>query len=126
MDDLLPLRLRFQIGAEGVKGGRGVIPGKIDVPHGLHSALRIALRQILGGEHRAAAVYLLIQIRLEKFSGVGIKVLRADMDKIPCFVLRLHFGALIYKTVNVLPQTLPLGVGLGLRQMPDGSGNPPD
>ena len=44
------------------------------------------------------------------------------MDKIPSFVLRLHFGALIYKTVNILPQTLPLGVGLGLRQMLDGQG----
>ena len=44
------------------------------------------------------------------------------MDKIPCFVLRLHFGALIYKTVNILPQTLPLGVGLRLRQMLDGQG----
>ena len=44
------------------------------------------------------------------------------MDKIPCFVLRLHFGALIYKTVNILSQTLPLGVGLGLRQMLDGQG----
>ena len=44
------------------------------------------------------------------------------MDKIPSFVLRLHFGALIYKTVNILPQTLPLGVGLRLRQMLDGQG----
>ena len=44
------------------------------------------------------------------------------MDKIPCFVLRLHFGALLYKTVNILSQTLPLGVRLGLRQMLDGQG----
>ena len=28
----------------------------------------------------------------------------------------------IYKTVHILPQTLPLGVGLGLRQMFDGQG----
>ena len=120
MDELLPLRLRFQIGAEGVESRQGVVLGEIDAPHGFHGALRIALRQVLSGEHHAAAVDLLLQIRLEELSRIGVEVLRADMDQIVGLVLRLHLCPLVHKAVDVLSQTLPLRMGLWLRQVLDG------
>ena len=96
--------------------------GKVDVAHGLHGGVRIALRKVLRGEHHAASVDLLLQIRLEKFPRIGIKVLRADVNQIPRCSLPCHFCPLVHKAVDILPQTFPLGVGLGLRQMFDGQG----
>ena len=96
--------------------------GKVDVAHGLHGGIRIALRKVLCGEHHAASVDLLLQIRLEKFPRIGIKVLRADVNQIPRCSLPCHFCPLVHKAVDILPQTFPLGVGLGLRQMFDGQG----
>ena len=122
MDELLPLCLGIQIGAESVEDRRCVMLGKVDVAHGLHGGVGIALRKVLCGEHHAASVDLLLQIRLEKFPRIGVKVLRADVNQIPRCSLPCHFCPLVHKAVDILPQTFPLGVGLGLRQMFDGQG----
>ena len=46
-DELFPLCLGVQIGSEGVKGGRGIVLGNIDVPHGFHSSIRIVICKVL-------------------------------------------------------------------------------
>ena len=44
------------------------------------------------------------------------------MNQIPRCSLPCHFCPLVHKAVDILPQTFPLGVGLGLWQMFDGQG----
>ena len=46
-DELFPLCLGVQIRSEGVKGGRGIVLGNIDVPHSFHSSIRIVICKVL-------------------------------------------------------------------------------
>ena len=82
-----PFRLHVQIGTECIKDRLGVMLGKVYVLHGLHCRRRVVFRQILGSQHHAAPVDLLLQILFQKRAGIGIQVLGVDPDQIACLIL---------------------------------------
>jgi len=96
-----------------------LIPGQYNIVEGLFAPLCVAVCFVFLSQERACPFNLLLKVRLEKTTWIGIEFLRDNPPHSLFLFLACDFLPLKYKAKDVLPQLSPCGMRLGWGEMLD-------